>query len=324
MISRDAMGYAGSGMPDEEEALRAGGRRRRRIPRSFKELTPTRSLRPGSFFCQMVLKSLLTRRQGRCRRPDFPRLEGSQVSVTWIGHSSFLVQFQDLSALIDPNFANWLFWQKRVRRAGMRIEDLPGIDLVLITHAHFDHFNRNTLRRIPSPGVVVVPWGVGKLARGLGFSRVLELDWWESFIHGEWKVTFTPAKHWGARMLHDQHRGFGGYVLEHRGRSLYHAGDTAYCGSFRKIGERCRPEIAMLPIGTYYPDAFRKTHMGPDEAHRCFLDLGARWMIPMHFGSFRLSFEDMDEPPRWLRRIARDHGISDRIRILEEGRPSVF
>ena len=309
-------------MTDEEEALRAGGRRKRRFPRSFKELTPTRSFSPGAFFYEMVLKSLLTPRTGASRRPMYPVLRDNQVAITWIGHASFLIQFQDLNILIDPNFANWLFWQKRLRRAGMRIEHLPGIDLVLLTHAHFDHFHRPTLRRIPSPRITVVPWGVGGLARGLG--RVIELDWWESFSNGDWKVTFTPAKHWGARMLHDEHRGFGGFVLEHRGRRIYHAGDTAYCTSFRKIGERCRPQIALLPIGTYHPESFRNTHMDPDEAHQCFLDLGAEWMIPMHFGSFRLSFEDMDEPPRWLREIAAANGMSDRIRILEEGRPRVF
>ena len=138
------------------------------------------------------------------------------MAVTWIGHASFLIQFTDLNVLIDPNFANWLFLLKRIRRAGMRIRDLPPIDLVLLTHDHYDHFNKQTLRKLPEPKIGVIPWGVGELAQNLGFSRVIELDWWESFSQRDWRVTFTPSKHCGARTLHDRRRGYGGFVLEHQ------------------------------------------------------------------------------------------------------------
>ena len=110
----------------------------------------------------------------------FPKLAKSEVALTWIGHASFLVQFPDLNVLIDPNFANWLFLLKRLKHAGLSIRDLPPIDLVLLTHAHFDHFHKPSLRRIPSPKIGVMPWGLGDLARGLGFSRIVELQWWES------------------------------------------------------------------------------------------------------------------------------------------------
>lgn len=311
-------------MTDDEAALKARARRKRRIPRSFKELTPTKAFNPRTFFYEMVWKPWVTRRTGEYRQPEYPDLQEGQLALTWIGHASFLIQFTNLNALVDPNFANWLFWQKRVRRAGLKIKDLPQVDLVMLTHAHFDHFHKPTLRKLPSPKIAVVPWGVGDLARGLGFSRIVELEWWESFTHGDWKVTFTPAKHWGARVLHDEHRGFGGFVLEHQGRRIYHAGDTAYFSGFEEIGKRCCPEIALLPIGAYYPDSFREVHMGPDEAHQSFVELGAEWMVPMHFGAFKLSFEDMDEPPRWLREIAKEAGMSEQVRILDEGYPTVF
>ena len=311
-------------MTDDEAALKARARRKRRIPRSFKELTPTKAFNPRTFFYEMVWKPWVTRRTGEYRQPEYPDLQEGQLALTWIGHASFLIQFTNLNALVDPNFANWLFWQKRVRRAGLKIKDLPQVDLVMLTHAHFDHFHKPTLRKLPSPKIAVVPWGVGDLARGLGFSRIVELEWWESFTHDDWKVTFTPAKHWGARVLHDEHRGFGGFVLEHQGRRIYHAGDTAYFSGFEEIGKRCRPEIALLPIGAYYPDSFREVHMGPDEAHKSFVELGAEWMVPMHFGAFKLSFEDMDEPPRWLREIAKEAGMSEQVRILDEGYPTVF
>ncbi len=302
----------------------SGGRPRRRLLRSFKELTPSKHFNPRTFFREMVWKALLTRRTGLHKKPVFPRLNRGQVAITWIGHASFLVQFNDLNVLVDPNFANWLFLLKRIKRAGLKLSDLPPIDLVLLTHAHFDHFHKPTLRRLPAPKIGVMPWGVGDLARGLGFGRIIELQWWESFSHADWKVTLTPSKHWGARTLHDEHRGYGGFVLEHQGRLIFHAGDSAYFDGFKAIGKRFKPEIALLPIGAYFPDSFRHVHMGPDEAVKVFRDLQARWLVPMHYGAFKLSFEDMDEPPRWLREIAHRDGLSHHLKILEEGAPQVF
>lgn len=297
---------------------------KQRLPRSFKELTPARHFDPRTFFREMVWKTLLTRRIGTHRVPKFPKLEPGQVAITWIGHASFLLQFTDLNVLIDPNFANWLFLLKRIKRCGMRIEDLPRIDVVLLTHAHFDHFHKPSLRRLPHPGIGIMPWGMGDLAQNLGFERIVELEWWEGFSHGEWKVTLTPSNHWGARVLRDYHRGYGGFVLEHQGRSIYHAGDSAYFDGFKEIGRICRPEIALLPIGAYHPESFRHVHMGPDDALKVFRDLRSKWLVPMHYGSFRLSFEDINEPPRWLRQLAREQKIIKKVRVLEEGVPKVF
>ncbi len=297
---------------------------RRRLPRSFKDLTPSKHFNPRTFFRELVWKALLTRRTGQQRHPVFPKLKRGQVAVTWIGHASFLIQFTDLNVLIDPNFANWLFLLKRIRRAGLKIRDLPPIDLVLLTHAHFDHFHKPTLRRLPYPKIGIMPRGVGDLAQNLGFARIIELDWWESFWQRNWKVTFTPSRHWGARTLHDHHRGYGGFVLEHQGRTIYHAGDSAYFDGFKDIGRHLYPEIALLPIGAYHPESFRRVHMGPDEAVRAFRDLRARWLVPMHYGSFKLSFEEMDEPPRWLREIAATENLTQKVRMLDEGVPMVF
>jgi L-ascorbate metabolism protein UlaG (beta-lactamase superfamily) len=297
---------------------------RRRLPRSFKDLTPSRHFKPSTFFREMIWKALLTRRTGQHQKPVFPRLSPGQVALTWIGHASFLIQFTDLNVLIDPNFANWLFLLKRVKRSGLRIEHLPPIDLVLLTHAHFDHFHKPTLRRLPRPKIGIMPWGVGDLAADLGFERIIELEWWESFAHKNWKVTLTPSKHWGARTLRDHHRGYGGFVLEHQGRRIYHAGDSAYFHGFKEIGRRLPPEIALLPIGAYHPESFRRMHMGPDQAIRAFKNLGAQCLVPMHYGAFRLSFEDMDEPPRWLLQIAEAEQLTSCVRILQEGVPAVF
>jgi L-ascorbate metabolism protein UlaG (beta-lactamase superfamily) len=297
---------------------------RQPLPRSFKDLTPAKHFNPRTFFKEMVWKALLTPRIGEHRMPVFPKLSPGQVAITWIGHASFLVQFTDLNVLIDPNFANWLFLLKRLKRSGLKIKHLPPIDLVLLTHAHFDHFHKPTLRRLPHPKIGVMPWGVSDLAWDLGFERVVEMDWWESFSQRGWKVTFVPSNHWGARTLRDHHRGYGGFVLEHQGRSIYHAGDSAYFDGFKQIGKICKPEIALLPIGAYHPASFRKVHMGPDEAIKVFKDLKAKTLVPMHYGSFRLSFEELDEPPRWLRHLADKEGLTPKLKFLEEGVPHVF
>jgi L-ascorbate metabolism protein UlaG (beta-lactamase superfamily) len=297
---------------------------RRRLPKSFKDLTPSKHFNPRTFFHEMVLKALLTRRTGQHQKPVFPKLNFGEVAITWIGHASFLIQFTDLNVLVDPNFANWLFLLKRIKRSGMKIKDLPPIDLVLLTHAHFDHFHKPTLRRLPRPKIGIMPWGVGDLAWDLGFERVIELEWWESFSQNDWKVTLTPSKHWGARTLRDSHRGYGGFVLEHQGRRIYHAGDSAYFHGFKELGRRLPPEIALLPIGAYHPEAFRRVHMAPDQAIKAFKDLHAEWLVPMHYGTFRLAFEDMDEPPRWLLELAKEAGLTSKVKILEEGVPVVF
>ena len=299
---------------------------RHRLPHSFKELTPANHFKPATFFRELVLKAWLTPRKGAHQTPVFPKLKYGQVAITWIGHASFLIQFTDLNVLIDPNFANWLFLLKRIKRTGLRFRDLPPVDLVLLTHAHFDHFHRSTLRKLPHPKMGIMPRGVADLAHNLGFSRVVELEWWESFSRAksDWKVTFTPAQHWGARTLADRHRGYGGFVLEHQGRTIYHAGDSAYFPGFKEIGKRLAPEIALLPIGAYHPETFRAVHMGPDEAVKAFHDLRSKKFVPMHFGTFRLSFEDMDEPLRWLRELCAQNRITSRLQALDEGVPVVF
>jgi L-ascorbate metabolism protein UlaG (beta-lactamase superfamily) len=125
-------------------------------------------------------------------------------------------------------------------------------------------------------------------------------------------------------MLRDFHRGFGGYVISSNDHSLYHAGDTAYFKGFQEIGRRLNPEIALLPIGAYHPPHFRNVHTSPEDALQGFLDLRSRLMIPMHYGTFRLSYEPMEEPLQRLRAAASAAGVSDRVLVLEEGKTKIF
>ena len=255
-----------------------------------------------------------------------------ELAVTFIGHASFLLQIGGLNVLIDPVFANWLVLIHRLRRPGVRIEDLPAIDAVLLTHAHMDHLNLPSLRKIirrtrrlrGEAPLAVVPEGVEDLVDTLGFSRVMSTRWWEQVKIGEVEITMTPAQHWGARMVRDTHRGFGGYVLRHGAQSIYHSGDSGYFAGFREIGERLTPEVALLPIGAYKPDGFRRVHTSPDDAIRAFVDLGAAKMVPMHYGTFNLSEESMDEPLPRLEEAARQAGVSAQVAALQEGETKIF
>ena len=262
---------------------------------------------------------------GFSRRPE---LAGPlQLGITFIGHSSFLIQIGGRNLLIDPVFAARLIALRRLRRPGVRILHLPPIDAVLLSHAHMDHLNRPSLRRVVAhtrrltgrAPAVVVPWGVEDLVGDLGFSRVQAMEWWQIRQVAGLEITMTPAKHWGARLFRDTHRGFGGYLVRSAVHSVYHSGDTAYFDGFLRIGERLRPQAALLPIGAYNPDHYRRMHMSPEEALRAFQDLGAQRMIPMHFGTFRLSREPMDEPVKRLLSAAARAGLLPAVQVLGEG-----
>jgi L-ascorbate metabolism protein UlaG (beta-lactamase superfamily) len=278
-------------------------------------------------FSKLVKRSVTEERAGTIHRPVLAR--NGDLGLT----SGFFLQMGGKNILIDPNFARWLFLLKRLRNPGVLIGELPPIDYVLVTHAHFDHLNRPSLRRIARmtrraagrTPTLVVPRHVADVVRFLGFNNVVELDWWDE-CHDQNGLTIThvPARHWGARMIRDTYRGFGGYVLRHGNHSIYHAGDTAYFNGFKEIGRRLKPEIALLPIGAYHPESFRNVHTSPEDAMQGFLDLGSRWMVPMHYGTFRLSHEPMDEPTERLRAAAKSAGVSDRVIVMEEGVTQFF
>jgi L-ascorbate metabolism protein UlaG (beta-lactamase superfamily) len=281
-------------------------------------------------FSKLVRHSAITPRTGHSTKPVMAKT--GQMGVTFIGHSSFLMQIGGQNLVIDPNYAKWIFVLKRLRRPGVRVRDLPSIDIVLVSHAHFDHLHRPSLRAIArstrrltgKAPILVVPEHVADLVGDLGYRKVIELKWWEELKHGSLTITHTPAKHWGARIIRDMHRGFGGFVVKSEKHSFYHSGDTAYFDGFYEIGHRLHPELALLPIGAYDPPSFRNVHTNPEDAVQAFVDMNARWMVPMHYGTFRLSHEPMEEPVRFLEEVAEKRGISDRVLVLNEGISRIF
>ncbi len=260
--------------------------------------------------------------------PRPPEMAGpGELGVTFIGHSSFLLQVSGRNVLIDPVFSKRLVLLRRQRHAGLLVKELPAIDAVLLTHAHMDHLDMSSLRQVVratrrltgKAPEVVVPKGVEDLVAKLGFAKVHKMEWWKRLKVAGLEVTMTPCRHWGARMFNDTHRGYGGYVIEGGRFSVYHSGDTAYFSGFAEIGKRLRPMVALLPIGAYFPDSYRAVHTSPEEALRGFVELGAAWMVPMHYGTFKLGREPMHEPVERLMAEAKRLGIEEKVTVLEEG-----
>ena len=138
------------------------------------------------------------------------------------------------------------------------------------------------------------------------------------------RVSLTPCYHWGARFLADLHRGFGGFVIEVEGRTIFHCGDSAFFPGFREIGDHYEIDIALLPIGAYDAPTGREVHMNPEEAVRAFIELKAKTLVPMHYGTFRLGYEPLEEPLERLIKSAREQGIKDKVLVMTEGQPAVL
>jgi L-ascorbate metabolism protein UlaG (beta-lactamase superfamily) len=258
------------------------------------------------------------------RKPPIPG--AGEVAVTFIGHATFLMQSPDATVLVDPVYARRagpfpFVGPVRVRAPGVRFEDLPPISTVLQTHNHYDHCDLRALRRLERSfhPKFVTPLGNARLLRSAGATRIVELDWWET----DGAVTVTPAQHFSARTPFDRNRAlWGGFLIEIGGRRILHAGDSGYGPHFREIGARLAPiDLALLPIGAYEPRWFMKDiHMNPAEAVQAHLDLGATRSIAMHFGTFQLTPEGIDEPIRELAKALRERGVPpERFRVVEVG-----
>ncbi|HET6923046.1 MAG TPA: MBL fold metallo-hydrolase [Anaeromyxobacteraceae bacterium] len=256
----------------------------------------------------------------RLARPPAP---GEGARLTWLGHSSFLVQLDGVSLLLDPALSEGIGPGGIVGRnvpPGIPVEALPRVDACLVSHDHYDHLDLPTLQKVRCQ--VVAGLGREDLFRKARLLHV-PLGWWQSTAVGGVTVTFVPAQHFSQRSLSDRGRGlWGGFVVQGGSATLYHAGDTGYFAGFAEIG-RAFPGIdaAMLPIGAYEPRWFMKgMHVDPDEALQALQDLGARTFVAMHWGTFKQADEALDEPPRRLEAERSRRGIApERVRVLAIG-----
>lgn len=263
-------------------------------------------------------------------RPDPAAWRDDAITGAWLGHSTVLLNFFGIVILTDPvlglrcgvRIGPTTIGPKRFVRPALTARELPRIDLVLLTHAHFDHLDRATLRRVAarSPGAqVVTAKNTRDLLRGIRFERITELDWTEAAeietaAAGAVRVEALEVSHWGARMRHDTHRGYNGYLLERRGWRICFAGDTAFT-DFSSAARRGPVDLIAIPIGAY--DPWIASHCTPEQAVAMARAAGARAVLPIHHQTFKLSAEPMHEPmERFTQALA---GGPERIAATEIG-----
>lgn len=246
-----------------------------------------------------------------------------ETTLTWIGHATLLFQVGGMNLLTDPQFSKraspvqWL-GPRRLVPPGLTLSELPPIDIVLISHNHYDHLDRRTLRALaklqPPPRLCLVPLGLRRKLERWGLAEAVELDWWQSHRAGDISVHAVPVKHSSVRHGLDRNRTrWCGWYIDHpRSRFLF-AGDTAYSGDFAEIRRRLgAPDLAALPIGAYEPRWFmRHVHATPEEAVQIHRDLACQRSIATHWGTFILTDEPLDEPPRRLASARRAAGLGD-------------
>jgi L-ascorbate metabolism protein UlaG (beta-lactamase superfamily) len=254
--------------------------------------------------------------------PPAPRGDG--VTITWIGHATFLLQMSDSTWITDPVFSEHIgpikgLGPRRVASPAIPLAELPTIDGVLLSHDHYDHCDLPSLRALVARNdalVVVAPLNYGSLLKpARGTHNLVELDWWQSWKGpGNVSIELVPARHWCRRRIGGTNeRLWGGFFLRLGGRSVYFAGDSGYDGAlFPEIARRCGPpDVALLPIGAYEPRWFmRVAHMNPAEAVATHRDLQARRSIAMHWGTFHLTDEAYDAPAEALTSARAEVGIS--------------
>lgn len=263
------------------------------------------------------------------------RPEEEDIAVTFVNHSTFLITVDGLHILTDPVWSrrvspyNWV-GPKRMRPPGVRFGDLPDIDMVLISHNHYDHLDMPTVQRLHQQHdpLFVTPLGVDRLLHENGIDRTVNLDWWQSHTLGDrMQVSGVPAQHFSGRGVFDRDKTLWcGYVVETARGTFYFAGDTAYGSFFTDIGEHFDIDLSIIPIGAYKPRWFMQPiHADPAEAVRIHHDVQSDRSIGSHFGTFPLADEAMDEPAADLADALEEHNLSsDHFFILPEGKTRSF
>ena len=261
--------------------------------------------------------------------PDLAALRGNtgpgRPSATWVGHATVLVQAGGLNVLTDPVFSEraspvQFAGPRRAQPPGIALADLPRIDVVLVSHNHYDHLDRGSIEQLAARDrehtVFLVPLGLKDWMVSAGARNVVELDWWDvQSVHGV-PFQLVPVQHWSARGLGDRNKTlWGGWAVRAPDLHWYFSGDTGYASHFTQVRERGGPfDLALLAIGAYEPRWFmREQHMNPAEAVQAHRDLGARQSIAIHWGTFSLTDEALDQPPRDLAQARAAAGIDEAV-----------
>jgi N-acyl-phosphatidylethanolamine-hydrolysing phospholipase D len=245
------------------------------------------------------------------------------ATVTWIGHASLAVHDEGDVFLTDPHFGPRALVPRRLAPPGVPIESIPEHAFAVLSHNHYDHLDAWSVEHLPASMHWFVPLGLADWFRAHGRPNVVELDWWQSARYGRFTITCLPAQHWSRRIEQSTNRSLWcGWLVDSGPRRYFFAGDSGYFHGFAEIGRRYGPiDVAMLPIGAYEPRWFmRYQHMNPAEAYQASLDLRARFMIGVHWGTFDLTDEPVDEAPRALAEaVAKAGGDPARVMTLPIG-----
>ena len=215
----------------------------------------------------------------------------SRISYTWIGHSTFFIQMNGLNIVTDPVWAKRMGFQKRLTEPGIPLEVLPEIDLVVISHGHYDHLDFPTIKKLKGNPHFFVPIGLRSLFIKKGYHRVTEMSWWDSIEFKGIMLHFVPAQHWTRRTLTDMNSShWGGFIFQSQNKTFYFVGDTGYFNGFQQIGERFTIDTVFMPIGAYEPEWFMAdSHISPEDSVKAFTELKAKFFVPMHYGAYRLA-----------------------------------
>ncbi len=244
-------------------------------------------------------------------------------SITWVGHATVAVHDDEDVFLTDPHFGKRALLPGRWAPPGVPIESIPADAFAVISHNHYDHLDAWTVEALPDTIEWYVPLGLAQWFRDKGRARVVELDWWQSARRGRWTITCLPSQHWSRRIEHATNSTLWcAWLVDSGTRRYFFAGDTGYFGGFAEYGRRFGPiDVALLPIGAYEPRWFMGyQHMAPEEAYQAFLELRARFMVGIHWGTFDLTDEPIDLAPTALREaVAAANGDADRVRVLAIG-----
>lgn len=245
--------------------------------------------------------------------------------VTYIGHATTIVGWSGTKFITDPLLTKRIARIGPKRRVDFKFDEamVKGIDFATISHGHFDHLDKRSLCKLPPGAPVVCSSALSGIVHRSCRRTAIGIGWWESADVNAVRVTAVPALHFSARPPFHWTKDYQGYVIEMTARdekrTVYHAGDCGMSDYFREIGKRFAIDVAMLPIGAYDPPSFRKHHLAPEDALDALEVLGARMMVPIHWGTFNLSWEPFDEPPRRLMQRARERGVEGKIRLLRPG-----
>lgn len=263
---------------------------------------------------------------------DFLRANATEPTLTWLGHATVLLQVASYNILTDPHLSERaspfsFAGPKRLSPPGLNHEQLPHIDVVLISHNHYDHLDVGTVKRLAAqsgkPPLFVVPLGLEKWFQSIGVGNVVEIDWWDRVGVGSLDIHLVPVQHWSSRTLTDRNRTlWGGFFVRHRTLSFMYAGDTGYSKDFANIRERLgSPDILAVPIGAYEPRWFMTTqHVDPAQAVQIHKDVGAKYSVGVHWGTFEMADESLDEPPRALAAARAKAGVADdRFFVMKVG-----